>query len=76
MRLWLGILTGLSLLGAAWKPDVPKTWDEEALHGLELPIVGLGVPATHMPSDYYYSIPEAPIPKTYPVYAPEHEPEG
>jgi len=76
LLLWLVVLTGLSLLGAAWKPDVPKTWDDEALHRLELPIVGLGMPGTHISSDYYYRIPEAPIPKTYPVYAPEHEPAG
>ena len=76
MRRWLVGITCLSLLGAAWEPKIPRTWDDESLHGLELPIVGLDAPVTHISPDYYYSIPEAPIPKSYPVYAPEHEPAG
>ena len=70
MRWWLVGLVTLSVSVAAWEPEVPKVWDDDALHGMELPIVGLGKPANHVSSEYYYRIPVTPIPKTYPVYAP------
>ena len=76
MRWWLVGLVTLSVSVAAWEPEVPKVWDDDALHGMELPIVGLGKPANHVSSEYYYRIPVTPIPKTYPVYAPDREPEG
>ena len=33
-------------------------------------------PAKHASAEYYYSIPVRPIYKSYPVYAPGHEPPG
>ena len=60
----------------SWVPGFPKTWDEAALRGLELPRVGLGRPAGHVSADYYYRMPAVRIPKTYPVYAPDREPRG
>src|SRR5262249_27222411 len=76
---------GLSLLvsgGQAQKssttfaPVIPKTWDDEAIATLEVPLADpIGSPK-HVSSDYYYRIPVAPIYKTYPIYAPGHEPPG
>lgn len=56
-------------------PEIPKVWVDEAMQELELP---RAVPVTvhHLPSEYYYSIPERIIWKTYPVYAPGREPKG
>jgi len=61
---------------ANWRADVPRTWDDHAVAMLELPLVGLGSPPHHVSSDYYYRIPVARIPKTYPVYALDREPPG
>ena len=71
----LMIVTAAGILHAqAWKPDIPKTWDDEAVHSLELPLAGLGKPATHVSSDYYYGIPIRKIYKTYPLESPGKEP--
>jgi hypothetical protein len=61
---------------AADKPLIPKTWDEEALASLEVP---LAVPS-HSPKDIsaedYYRLAVRPIYKSYPAYDPDHEPRG
>lgn len=57
-------------------PVIPKTWDDQAIATLEVPLANpIGSPK-HVSSSYYYRIPVAPIYKTYPVYAPGHEPPG
>src|SRR4051812_37681504 len=43
---------------------------------MELPLAGLGSPAHHVSSEYYYRMPPSRIPRTYPVYAPGREPAG
>src|SRR5215471_17217505 len=55
---------------------VPKTWDEQAIETLEIPLANpIGSPK--FPSaDYYDRVPVAPIYKNYPVYAPGREPAG
>lgn len=59
-----------------FRPQIPKTWDEEALNEFELPLAGLGHSPAHVSSDYYYRIPVTAIPRTYPVYSPDREPPG
>jgi hypothetical protein len=55
---------------------IPKTWDDEAMATLEVPLANpIGSPK-HVSADYYYRIPVRPIYKSYPVYAPGHEPPG
>jgi hypothetical protein len=55
---------------------VPRTWDDEQIASLELPLANpIGSPK-HVTADYYYRIPAAPIFKSYPVYAPVLEPAG
>lgn len=54
----------------------PKTWDDEALAALEVPLANPVGSPKHVPADYYYRIPVRPIYKSYPVYAPGHEPPG
>jgi hypothetical protein len=55
---------------------IPKTWDDQAMATLEVPLANpIGSPK-HVSADYYYKIPVRPIYKQYHVYAPGHEPTG
>src|ERR1041385_6127544 len=65
--------TGLLL---AQPPQIPKTWDDDALDTLELCLPQPSAKRRHVPADYYYTAPVRPIYKSYPVYAPGREPEG
>jgi len=57
-------------------PEIPRTWDDAAIATLEVPLANpIGSPR-HVTADYYYKIPVQPIYKSYPVYAPGHEPSG
>jgi hypothetical protein len=62
--------------GANWRPNIPKTWVDAEIAELELPLADpIGSPK-HVSAEYYYRIPVRPIYKSYPVYAPSHEPPG
>jgi hypothetical protein len=57
-------------------PGVPKTWDEDSIAELMLPLASSAhSPRLISPSAYYWT-PIRPIYKTYPVYHPDHEPLG
>jgi hypothetical protein len=60
----------------AFTPDIPKTWDEQALAALEVPLPDPKFSPVAVPSEYYHRIPVRPIYKSYPVYAPGKEPAG
>lgn len=76
IRFAITLLLLPALATTQFQPQIPKTWDEEALKDFELPLAGLGHSPTHVSSEYYYRIPVTAIPKTYPVYAPDREPRG
>ena len=59
-----------------WSPIIPKTWDDEAVASIELPLPYARYSPTHVSSDYYYSIPVRPIYKDYAIYRPDKEPPG
>ena len=59
-----------------FRPDIPRVWDEEALEGMELPLAGASFKVQPPPADFYYEIPVRKIYKSYPVYHPDHQPEG
>src|SRR5215467_7247488 len=62
--------------GTPFTPTIPKTWDDEAIATLEVPLANpIGSPK-HVSSEYYYRIPVRPVYKSYPVYAPGQEPPG
>lgn len=62
--------------GSASTLALPKTWDDGAMATLEVPLADpIGSPK-HVSADYYYQIPVRPIYKSYPIYAPGHEPPG
>ena len=55
---------------------VPKTWDEEAISSLDVPLVNPGRTPVHTSADVFYKIPARVLYKNYPVYAPGKEPPG
>jgi len=57
-------------------PVIPKTWDDQAMASLELPLADPSATPVHVSSDYYYRIPVRPIYKSYPVYTSGREPAG
>jgi hypothetical protein len=59
-----------------YSPNIPKTWDDEAVRSLEVPLVEPSASPKHVTSGYYYSMPVRPIFKSYPVYHPDREPRG
>ena len=60
----------------AYKPVVPKTWDEQALADVGVPLADSSRSPKHISADDYYRIPVRPIYKTYPKYHPDREPPG
>ena len=61
---------------SAFDPAIPKTWDDQAMASLEVPLADPAGSPVHVSADYYYRIPERPLYKSYPVYAPGKEPIG
>ena len=60
--------------GAA--PAIPKTWNDEAMATLEVPLADpIGSPK-HVSADYYYNMPVRTIYRSYSIYAPRNEPPG
>ncbi|HKE56518.1 MAG TPA: hypothetical protein VKB46_07450 [Pyrinomonadaceae bacterium] len=57
-------------------PAIPRTWDDEAIKSLELPLATKTASPKHITADYYYRIPVRPIYRSYPIYHPDHEPPG
>ncbi|HEV2233295.1 MAG TPA: hypothetical protein VGV68_07815 [Terriglobia bacterium] len=60
----------------AFSPVIPKTWDDAAMATLEVPLADPVGSPNHVSADYYYRTPVRPIYKSYPIYAPGHEPQG
>lgn len=70
-----------SLLTMALSPQSqqitpPKTWDDAEIARHEIPLADPTGSPKHVSANYYYKIPVRPIYKSYPVYAPGHEPPG
>ena len=47
---WQPNLFAQSATSSSFAPDIPKAWEDEALKSMELPLAGLGQPATHVSS--------------------------
>jgi hypothetical protein len=60
----------------AGRIEVPKTWIDDEIVALELPLADPAASPKHISADYYYRIPVRPIFKSYPIYAPGKEPQG
>jgi hypothetical protein len=61
---------------ASTESAIPKTWDLAALATLEVPLAEPTASPVPVSPDFYYAIPVRAIYKSYPVYAPGHEPPG
>jgi len=61
---------------SSFVPDIPRTWNDQAMTALEVPLANPVGSPKHVSAEYYYKIPVRPIYKQYPVYAPGHEPPG
>ena len=61
---------------ARFEPDIPRTWDPEEMARFELPLASPEHSPRHVPASYYEGLPVRPIYRSYPVYHPDHEPEG
>lgn len=58
-------------------PEIPRTWDEEALAAFEVPLAHAGAaPIVHVSAQQYYQLPVRKIYRSYPVYHPSQEPPG
>jgi hypothetical protein len=79
---WLMASTIVSGAGASrrasetFKLSISKTWDDAAMATLEVPLADPVASPKHISAEYYYKIPVRPIYKSYPLYAPGHEPPG
>jgi hypothetical protein len=62
--------------GERFMPSIPRTWDDQAMADLEVPLADPGASPKHVSAEYYYKIPVRVMYKTYPVYAPGREPPG
>jgi hypothetical protein len=60
----------------ASQPAIPKTWDDEAMATLEVPLADPSHSPKHISADEYYRIPVRPIFKSYPRYHPDKESQG
>src|SRR5579859_962681 len=59
-----------------FRPSIPQAWDEGTVVNLQLPLADPKHSPVEIPWEYYYRIPRRLIYKSYPVYAPGHEPPG
>lgn len=75
---FLGMTTSMSgdtqVSKEKWLPNIPRTWDDEAMQSLEIPLAHPEVSPEYISSDFYYRIPVRPIYRSYPVYHPSKEP--
>jgi hypothetical protein len=62
--------------GSQLAREIPRTWDDDAIRSLEVPLAEPSASPRHVGSDYYYRMPVRPIYKSYPIYAPGREPRG
>jgi hypothetical protein len=60
---------------SAYRPTIPRTWDDADLADWATPIAGLNMRPTHISAKEYYSLPVENR-RTFPVYYPGREPEG
>jgi len=62
--------------GLAFRPEIPRTWDDAAMADLELPLTRPAYSLRMISAETYYRIPVRPVYKCYPVYARDREPAG
>jgi hypothetical protein len=58
------------------KTEAPRFWNDRELSDWATPVAGINVRPSHYSEKEYYAAPELELVRTYPVYAPGHEPAG
>ena len=66
----------LLLAASAFQPQIPKTWTDDAVRKLEVPLAQAEFSARHISETDYYRTRERVIHRGYPVYHPDREPAG
>jgi len=61
---------------APYQPAIPKTWDEQALADMEVPLAVPSHSPKHISAEEYYRLPVRPIYKSYSAYKSDREPAG
>src|SRR5215470_6808332 len=69
------MLTGIAA-AQKFEPAVPRTFDDQAMAVVEMPLTVPDASPKQISSKYYYGIPVRPVYKSYPVYHPSKEPAG
>jgi len=59
-----------------FRPDIPKTWVDEEIATLEVPLVKPDYSPVHVSAEYYYAMKVRPVYQSYPVYMPDRAPSG
>jgi len=67
---FVGIAVAAGQEGGAFRPEIPRVWDERALEDMEVPVVVPKYSPKPVSPAYYYKIPARTIYKSYPIYAP------
>ena len=57
-------------------PDIPKAWDDAEVAHFETPLAQRDRSPRYMSSAEYYALKVRPIYRSYPMYAPGHDPAG
>jgi hypothetical protein len=78
-KIFMAVIPLAFMLSTAYQSyftDIPKTWDIKAIKDFHLPPPDTSVQVTYAPEEYYNSLPEHVIYKTYPLYVREFEKSG
>jgi mono/diheme cytochrome c family protein len=74
------LLPAVALAAGSWRgparQEIPRVWTEEGLKDFELPPPLAEFTVQHVTPEYYYTLPERVIHRTYPVFHPDFEPPG
>lgn len=62
--------------GQEFRPEIPRAWDDHEVQGFELPLAVRDRSPRYMSAKEYYALRVRPIYRSYPVYAPDREPQG
>jgi mono/diheme cytochrome c family protein len=73
---WMSTIGDAQHTGKVFTPAIPKTWDDDAVARLEVPLANAAYSPANVSADVYYRLPVRPIYKSYPIYAPGREPDG
>ena len=67
---WMSTIGDAQHTGKVFTPAIPKTWDDDAVARLEVPLANAAYSPANVSADVYYRLPVRPIYKSYPIYAP------